>query len=116
MSVCGEEHRVCAIRIIMISGIVSVDEKHRDLHPGDLEAQTRGIYEQMEKLLKKAGATFDDAIKTVDYITPWALVDYFQAEHFSEFSIHKFKRLEFSEKIDSKFKIKVLMHSMSERR
>ncbi len=60
----------------MISGIVSVDEKHRNLHPGDLEAQTREIYEQMGKLLKKAGATFDDVIKTVDYITPQALLDY----------------------------------------
>jgi len=63
-------------KIVMLSGIVSVDEDHRTLHAGDLEAQTREIYVQMGKLLKKAGATFDDVIKTVDYITPRALVDY----------------------------------------
>ena len=63
-------------RFIAISGIVSVDESHRTLHPGDLEAQTREIYEQIKKLLEKAGATFDDVIKTVDYITPEALPNY----------------------------------------
>jgi len=63
-------------KIIMISGIVSVDERHHPLHPGDLEAQMREIYEQIKKLLEKAGATFDDVIKTVDYITPQALPEY----------------------------------------
>jgi len=63
-------------KVIAISGMVSVDERHRTLHPGDLEAQTREIYEQIRKLLERAGATFDDIIKTVDYITPEALPNY----------------------------------------
>jgi 2-iminobutanoate/2-iminopropanoate deaminase len=63
-------------KIIAISGMVSVDENHRTLHAGDLEAQTREIYEQIKKLLEKAGATFDNVIKTTDYITPEALADY----------------------------------------
>jgi enamine deaminase RidA (YjgF/YER057c/UK114 family) len=63
-------------KIIAISGMVSVDEKHHTLHPGDLEAQTREIYEQIKKLLEEAGATFDNVIKTVDYITPEALPNY----------------------------------------
>ena len=63
-------------KIIAIAGIVSTDENHRTLHPGDLEAQTREIYEQMKKILEKAGATFDDVIKTVDYIAPQAVPDY----------------------------------------
>ena len=63
-------------KIITISGTVSVDERRRTLHPGDLEAQVREIYEQMRKLLEKAGATFDNVIKTVDYITPEALPHY----------------------------------------
>lgn len=63
-------------KVIAISGMVSVDENHRTLHPGDLEAQTREIYEQIKKLLEKAGATFDNVIKTVDYIIPEALPRY----------------------------------------
>jgi 2-iminobutanoate/2-iminopropanoate deaminase len=63
-------------KIIAISGMVSVDENHRTLHAGDLEAQTREIYEQIKKLLERAGATFDNVIKTVDYITPDALPNY----------------------------------------
>ena len=63
-------------KVIAISGMVSVDENHRTLHAGDLEAQTREIYEQIKTVLERAGATFDDVIKTVDYITPEALPDY----------------------------------------
>jgi len=63
-------------KIITISGTVATDENHRTLYKGDLLAQTRYIYETVEKLLAKAGATFDDVIKTTDYITPQAVKDY----------------------------------------
>ena len=63
-------------KIITISGTVATDENHRTLYKGDLMAQTRYIYETVEKLLAKAGATFDDVIKTTDYITPQAVKDY----------------------------------------
>ncbi len=63
-------------KIITISGTVATDENHRTLYKGDLLAQTRYIYETVEKLLAKVGATFDDVIKTTDYITPQAVKDY----------------------------------------
>ena len=63
-------------KIITLSGTVATDEKHRTLYKGDLMAQTRYIYETVEKLLAKVGATFDDVIKTTDYITPQAVKDY----------------------------------------
>jgi enamine deaminase RidA (YjgF/YER057c/UK114 family) len=63
-------------RIIAISGTVSQDDRHHTLHPGDLEAQTREIFERIKRLLEKAGATFDDVIKTTEYITPEALPNY----------------------------------------
>jgi enamine deaminase RidA (YjgF/YER057c/UK114 family) len=63
-------------KIITISGCVATDENHRTLYKGDLMAQTRYIYETVEKLLAKVGATFDDVIKTTDYITPQAVKDY----------------------------------------
>jgi len=63
-------------KIITISGTVATDENHRTLYKGDLMAQTRYIYETVEKLLAKVGATFDDVIKTTDYITPQAVKEY----------------------------------------
>ena len=63
-------------KIIALSGTVATDENHRTLYKGDLVAQTRYIYETVEKLLAKVGATFDDVIKTTDYITPQAVKDY----------------------------------------
>jgi enamine deaminase RidA (YjgF/YER057c/UK114 family) len=63
-------------KVIAVSGLVATDENHQTLHPGDLKAQVRVIYEQMKKILERAGATLDDVIKTVDYITPEALPEY----------------------------------------
>lgn len=63
-------------KIIAISGLVATDEHHRTLHPGDLQGQMRVIYEQLRKILKMAGGSLNDVIKTVDYITPQAVVDY----------------------------------------
>lgn len=63
-------------RIIIIGGLVSTDENHHTLHSGDLEAQAREIYEQLKKILERAGAGLDDVVKTVDYITPQALPNY----------------------------------------
>jgi len=63
-------------KIITVGGLVSADENHHTLHPGDLEAQTREIYEQLKRILEKTGASFDDIVKTVDYITPQALPSY----------------------------------------
>jgi enamine deaminase RidA (YjgF/YER057c/UK114 family) len=36
---------------------------------GDIAAQTRFIFEKMDEVLKAAGGSFDDVVKTVDYIT-----------------------------------------------
>jgi aminoacrylate peracid reductase len=63
-------------KILFISGTVATDENHRTVHPGNLEAQVRYIYESVKKVLEKAGASFDDVVKTTDYITPQAVADY----------------------------------------
>jgi len=63
-------------KIISISGTVATDENHRTLHPGNLEAQVRVIYETVKQLLERMGASMDDVIKTTDYITPQAVSDY----------------------------------------
>ncbi|RJR43408.1 MAG: RidA family protein [Desulfobacteraceae bacterium] len=63
-------------KVIVISGTVATDENHRTLFKDDLIGQVRYIYESVGKLLAKAGASFDDVIKTTDYITPQAVKDY----------------------------------------
>lgn len=63
-------------KVISISGTVATDENHRTLFKGDLVGQTRYIYETVGKLLERAGASFDDVIKTTDYIAPEAVKDY----------------------------------------
>ncbi len=63
-------------KIISISGTVATDENHRTLYKGDLLGQTRYIFESVEKVLKMARASFDDVIKTTDYIASQAIKDY----------------------------------------
>lgn len=63
-------------KILVISGTVATDDNHRTLYAGDLQAQMRYIYETVKGLLEKAGASFDDVVKTTDYITPQAVADY----------------------------------------
>lgn len=56
-------------RLLCISGITAVDEEGNLVGEGDIVAQTREIYRIMGRILEAAGATFDDVVKTVDYIT-----------------------------------------------
>ena len=63
-------------KILVISGTVAADENYKTLHKGDLQAQVRCIYETVKGILEKAGASFDDVVKTTDYITPQAVADY----------------------------------------
>jgi enamine deaminase RidA (YjgF/YER057c/UK114 family) len=63
-------------KIIAISGTVATDENHRTIHIGNLNAQMRYIYESVKNLLEKMGASMDDVIKTTDYITPQAVLEY----------------------------------------
>ncbi|MBU2548506.1 MAG: RidA family protein [Proteobacteria bacterium] len=56
-------------RLLFISGIMAVNERGEVLAPGDIVGQTRIIYQSMGRILEAAGATFDDVVKTVDYIT-----------------------------------------------
>ncbi len=55
--------------MLFISGITATDDEGKIIGKGDIVAQTRAIYRTMGKILEAAGATFDDVVKTVDYIT-----------------------------------------------
>lgn len=63
--------------MLFVSGMASVDPMTRKpMWPGDLVAQTRQIYQNIGTILAEAGASFDDVVKTTEYITPEQLAMY----------------------------------------
>lgn len=63
-------HAVKKGNMLFLSGLIgTVDDKGRVISVGDIAAQTREIYQKVGIILKKAGATFDDVVKTTDYVT-----------------------------------------------
>jgi len=56
--------------MLFISGMTAGDPKTgKIVGEGDIVAQTRFIFEKMDEVLKAAGASFNDVVKTVNYIT-----------------------------------------------
>src|SRR3954470_24990293 len=55
--------------LLFISGLTATDDKGNIVGKGDIVAQTRRCFEKIKELLDAAGASFDDIVKTVDYIT-----------------------------------------------
>jgi reactive intermediate/imine deaminase len=66
----GYSHVVSAKggRTIYVSGQVAFDAQGQIVGRGDLAAQTRQVFANLEIALKAAGATFDDVVKTNYYM------------------------------------------------
>jgi 2-iminobutanoate/2-iminopropanoate deaminase len=56
-------------RLLFISGMTARDKGGNIVGKGDIKAQTRQVLENIERILKKAGATFDHIVKVTVYIT-----------------------------------------------
>jgi enamine deaminase RidA (YjgF/YER057c/UK114 family) len=54
---------------IYIAGQTSVDEKGNLVGKGDIEAQTRQVFKNLQKCLEAAGASFDQVVKMNVYST-----------------------------------------------
>ena len=54
--------------LLFISGLTSTDEDGNLVGEGDIVAQTRHIFGQIEEILRAADGSLDDVVKTVDYI------------------------------------------------
>ena len=72
----GYSHVVSARggRTIYIAGQVALDAKGQLVGDGDLAAQTRQVFANLDVALKAAGATFDDVVKTNYYLRDAAQV------------------------------------------
>jgi enamine deaminase RidA (YjgF/YER057c/UK114 family) len=55
--------------VIFVSGQVSVAADGQPLHPGDFEAQTRLVFENLRSVLEGAGASLADVVKLGVYLT-----------------------------------------------
>ena len=60
---------VPAGRLVFISGIVAMDENGDVIAPGDMEGQTRRVFDRIGELLGEAGADFQDVVKITTYVT-----------------------------------------------
>lgn len=58
---------VRAGRLLFISGTTAVDDNREIVGKDDIVAQTRFIFQKFEKLLKEAGASFDNIVETTEY-------------------------------------------------
>jgi enamine deaminase RidA (YjgF/YER057c/UK114 family) len=59
---------VGGMTILLISGTASIDENGVSVHIGDFRMQTRRAYENITELLKAAGATWKDVVRTTCYL------------------------------------------------
>ena len=60
---------VPAGRLVFISGTVAMDDDGQVVGLGDMETQSRYVFEQVGKLLQEAGATFDNVVKITTFVT-----------------------------------------------
>lgn len=65
--------------MLYISGTASVDENGRSVHPGDVEAQSRRVFDNIKGLLKAEGADWHDVVRTTCYLCDFRYYDVFNA-------------------------------------
>lgn len=56
-------------RVLFIAGQTAVNEKGDVVGRGNIEAQARQVFENIKMVLKEAGGSFDNLVKTTTYIT-----------------------------------------------
>jgi reactive intermediate/imine deaminase len=77
-----------AVRVgntIWVSGQIPLDPATKELVPGDIEAQTRRVFENLKIIVLAADASLDDVVKVNIFLTDlthFALVNKVMAEYF----------------------------------
>ncbi|MBW7836062.1 MAG: RidA family protein [Sphingomonadales bacterium] len=55
--------------VVILSGQCAIDGEGKVVGAGDLRAQTRKIFENIQEILDKAGASFTDIVKLTTFFT-----------------------------------------------
>jgi reactive intermediate/imine deaminase len=72
---------------IWVSGQIPLDPATKDLVAGDMEAQVRQVFRNLQAIVEAAGAGLDDVVKATVYLidlSHFALVNKIMAEYFRE--------------------------------
>jgi len=72
-------------KFIFTTGQIALDKNGNVLFPGDAGKQAEYIYESLNKILREAGASLDDVVKTTVYLTnmsDFALVSRLRNKYF----------------------------------
>jgi 2-iminobutanoate/2-iminopropanoate deaminase len=56
-------------RFLFCSGQIPLDPKSGQIVPGDIDAQTRRVLNNIAAVLRAEGATFEDVVKTTVFLT-----------------------------------------------
>jgi 2-iminobutanoate/2-iminopropanoate deaminase len=56
-------------RFLFCSGQIPLDPKSGQIVPGDIDAQTRRVLNNIAAVLRAEGATFEDVVKTTIFLT-----------------------------------------------
>jgi reactive intermediate/imine deaminase len=73
--------------VIWVSGQIPLDPRTKELVVGDMEVQTKRVFENLKAIILAAGATLEDVVKVNVYLTDlahFALVNKVMAEYFRE--------------------------------
>jgi reactive intermediate/imine deaminase len=79
-----------AVRVgntIWVSGQIALDPLSKELVPGDMEAQTRRAFENLQAIVTAAGASLDNVVKATIFLidlSHFALVNKIMAEYFRQ--------------------------------
>ena len=63
--------------MLFISGTASVNEAGESIHPGDVKAQTRRTFTNIQALLESEGADWHDIVRTTCYLADFRSYDEF---------------------------------------
>lgn len=55
--------------MILVTGQIAMDQNGQVVAPGDIVAQTEFVFQNMQTILGAAGASLDDVVKAVIYVT-----------------------------------------------
>jgi reactive intermediate/imine deaminase len=79
-----------AVRVgntLWVSGQIPLDPSTKELVVGDIEVQTKRVFDNLRAIVEAAGATFDDVVKANVYLTDlshFAVVNKVMADYFRE--------------------------------
>ena len=57
------------VNIVFVTGQIAMDKNGNAVAPRDIQTQTRFVFENIKKILAEGGASINDVVKVVIYVT-----------------------------------------------